>query len=268
MIRVFRSEWVKLRRPGVLFGTIGVMSAFVALANFGLFRAAGAFRRTQGPGSGRLLAELAAEGGAVRGLVATVTFLGLVSLVVFASNAGGEYRHGTLRFLLVGQPDRLRLLAGKFLALSSLATVAVAVAVVVSLLTSAWFGSMYDVDGSAWWTGAGLAHTFGTFVNVAVACITWGALGAALAIALRTSTAAIGVGVGYLLVGEAILSRAIVGPVLGTEAAWFPGEVLRAFAGGGGASSSYTRSAVLLLLYGGVTVVAAATLFRRRDVLT
>ena len=251
MTRSFLSEWVKLKRLAIIGGSAAAMSAFVMLANFGLFRAAKFGRNRPGGGQvGRVVGlQLASTTGAVRGLIGTTTLLGIVALVVFASNVGGEYRLGTLRFLLVGEPRRVRLLAGKLTALATLIAGCVAFALVVSVLSSLWFSSLFDVSRSKWFTGAGLQAMFSTYINVVIACVAWGLLGAVLALVLRASAAAIGIGIGYLLVGEAILARAIVGPLFDVKAAWFPGEVLRAFAAGGNASSSYVRAALIAAIY-------------------
>jgi hypothetical protein len=194
------------------------------------------------------------------------SLLGIVALVLFASNIGGEYKQGTLRSLLAGEPRRLRLLGGKVVALSSLVAVAVAASVVAGLLAAFGFGALFGIDSSAWLSGDGLLAGLQAFVNVTIACIGWGVLGALLALLLRTSAAAIGIGVGYLLVGEALLSRAIVAPVFDVEAAWFPGEVLRIFASGGGPGSTYLRAALLAALYVTAFAAAGATAFARRDV--
>ena len=284
MRRAFRSEWVKLSRVGMLLGTGGAMAGFVALANFGMFRVAtlqaqrfqsgggGAPGGRPGGGGGQggigFLRMIENPGGWLVGVGAATPLLGIVALVVFASNIGGEYKNATLRFLLAGEPRRLRLLAGKALALSSLVVAAVAATFVIGLLSSFAFGAMFDVESSRWLTSEGLAIAGRRLVNVSLACLGWGALGGVLAIALRTSAAAIGIGVGYLLVGEAIISRAIVAPVLDTESAWFPGEVLRIFAAGGGPASSYVRAALVALVYVAAFAAGGTSLFSRRDVLT
>jgi hypothetical protein len=278
-MRPFRSEWVKLRRPALLYGTVGAMSAAVALATFGLFRVAslqasggGAFRGGgpgRGPGAGRDLASLVAgHDGWLLGLSGATNLLGLVALVVFASNIGGEYKNGTLRFLLASEPRRLHLLGGKALALASLVAGSVGFSVLVALGCAFAFGSLFDIETSAWVSAASVGVAAKAFFNVSLACFGWGVLGGFLAVAMRTSAGAIGVGVGYLLIGETLLSRAVVAPVFNAEAAWFPGEVLAALAAGGSGASSYVRAALLALLYVGALAAGAAALFQRRDVVS
>ena len=145
-------------------------------------------------------------------------------LGVFASNVGNEYKLGTLRFLLVGEPRRLVLMAGKFLALASLAAVAVGVAVVVGVISAVLFASLFGLSTAGWFGAAGFAAIASTYLNVTLACAVWGLIGAMLAIVLRAPTSAIVIGIVYLLVGEAIVSRAIVGSMIDAQSAWFPGR--------------------------------------------
>jgi ABC-2 type transport system permease protein len=259
----------------MLLGTTAAMAGFVALANFGLLRIAAMQQRSgelgrpgmQRGGINMATAVGQADGWLV-GLRSTSTLLAVVALVVFASNVGGEYRNGTLRFLLAGEPRRLRLLGGKVVALSSLVLGAVLVTMAIGLVTAYGFSAMLDITPGPWMSGAGLVAGLQSFVNLGAAALAWGVIGGTLAIALRTSAAAIGIGVGYLLVGEAIISRAIVASVVDLGSAWFPGEVLRVVASGGSLANSYVRAVLLALLYVGAIAAAGATLFHRRDVVT
>jgi len=274
MTRAFRSEWVKLARLSMVLGTTAAMAGFVALANFGMFRIAATQLRDGQfgqPGAQRgfnLATAVSFPDGWLVGLRSTSSVLAIVSLVVFASNVGGEHKQGTLRFLLAGEPRRLRLLAGKAAALSTLVLGAVFATMLVALATALLFGTMFDVKVGPWLSGEGLRSGAEAFVNVGATSLAWGLIGGTLAILLRASAAAIGVGVGYLLVGEMIISRAIVGAVLELESAWFPGEVLNVVAAGGTPTNSYARAALLAVLYVGAIAGAGAALFHRRDVLT
>lgn len=274
MIRAFRSEWVKLRRLSLISGTLGAMAFFVVVSNFFLFRIASlppaqGPQQNRGPRGGRefLLSQVTGSGGAVRGFAGTAGIISLVVLIVFASNVGNEYKQGTLRFLLAGEPRRLRLLGGKILALASFAVVAVLGTLLIGVAAAFFFSSIFDVDNSRWWSATGLQEVASTYLNVAAAATCWGILGGGLAIALRTSTAAIGVGAVYLLLGEALLglaARAVVdfGPV------WFPGEALEALGSGGTPASSYVRAAMLAAGYLGAAALGAGAAFARRDVVT
>ena len=266
-MNAFRSEWVKLSRPSLLLGVAGSMVAAVLLATFGILRIASVQRERAGGGGGRFLAStISAPEGWLAGVNGATSLIGIAALVLFASNIGGEYKQGTLRALLAAEPRRLRLLAGKTAALATCVAGAVATALVVGFLAALAFAGMFDIDSSRWVSGQGVVAGLQAFLNIALACVGWGVLGGFLALVMRTSAAAIGIGVGYLLVGETLLSRAIVAPVFDVEKAWFPGEVLRMFATGGGAGSSYVRAALLALLYMGVLAAVGATLFARRDV--
>lgn len=266
-MNAFRSEWVKLSRPALLLGVTASMVAAVLLATFGILRVASIQRERTGGGGGRFLAAaITAPEGWLVGVNGATSLIGIVTLVLFASNIGGEYKQGTLRSLLAGEPRRLHLLAGKTAALATCVAGAVTVALVSGLVAALAFARLFDIDSSHWLSGEGVVAGLRALLNITLACVGWGVLGGFLALVMRTSAAAIGIGVGYLLVGETLLSRAIVAPVFDVEKAWFPGEVLRMFATGGGAGSSYLRAAALAVLYMGVLAAVGATLFARRDV--
>ena len=97
--------------------------------------------------------------------------------------------------------------------------------------------------------------------NLLLATVAWAAFGAVLAIVLRSAAAAIALGLGYLLVGETLLSNVWSG---GNQ--WLPRELLVALGLGGTPEVAYGRALVLTGLYVVVAISVAAILFRRRDV--
>jgi ABC-2 type transport system permease protein len=237
MLRAFRSEWLKLRRPGMALAA-GVIVGLGALSTAITITAAQATPvRRPGPGSGRpTLHELAAADGLARALERGATLLGVVALVIFAVAVAAEYSQGTLRNLLVRQPHRLRLLAGKLLATASL----VAIAVVVSLGTAAAvgfaLGAGRGIETSAWTSATGLQALATGGGDLLLATLGWGLLGAALGLILRSPALAIGVGMAYALPLETILTAA-----WSTGARWLPGQLLLALATGGSADVTSAR---------------------------
>jgi ABC-type transport system involved in multi-copper enzyme maturation permease subunit len=265
MIRSFRSEWIKLRRPGMILGGAGTIVGFAILTVVLTLTTASATPTDEGGpgGEGLTLAQLAATDGLAAILATAATFIGVVALSVFAISIASEYSQGTLRNLLVRQPRRVRLLAGKLLALASFTTLAVVVAGIAAVATALLVAPTQDISTAAWFTSAGWTALAGGLGNLLLATLGWGLLGALLALVLRTPAAAVGVGLAYALPGELLLTTA-----WSDGARWLPGQLLDALAQGGTAAVTYGSAGLLLALYGVVAMVAGTTLFARRDVAT
>ena len=259
VIRAFRSEWLKLLRPSIILGGAGAMCGFAILAVvLRLSRLGGTHI---GPGTDLTVAMVAASNGFAPLIIYTAPFLGLVSLAVCAVAVGTEYSNGTLRNLLVRQPARLRLLTGKLLALGSFVTLAVAVSYGIGLVAALLLVPGHGVSTSAWFTAGGVQSLLATAGNLLLATLAWAAYGAVLAIMLRSAAAAISLGLGYLLVGETLLSSVWSG---GNQ--WLPRVLMVALGLGGTPEVAYGRALVLTGIYVVVAIGVAAILFRQRDV--
>src|SRR5438128_1453012 len=123
MIPAFRSEWLKLWSPGVLLSG-GLMLGFAILGVvLGMARG----------GGGELSAlTLSREDGFITVMARAPTFLGIVAVGIVAYSMAQEFTNGTLRNLLVREPRRLHLMAGKALGLASFVAAAVVLAVTVA----------------------------------------------------------------------------------------------------------------------------------------
>jgi ABC-2 type transport system permease protein len=264
MIRSFRSEWIKLRRPGMILGGAGTIVGFAILTVVLTLTTASTTPTDQGgPGGGLTLEQLAATDGLAAILATAATFIGVVALSVFAISIASEYSQGTLRNLLVRQPRRVRLLAGKLLALASFTTIAVLVAGVAAVTVALLVAPAQDISTSAWFSSAGWTALGAGLGNLLLATLGWGLLGTVLALVLRAPAAAVGVGLAYALPGELLVTAAWA-----DGARWLPGQLLDTLAQGGTAAVTYGWAGLLLALYAVVAVVAATTLFTRRDVAT
>jgi ABC-type transport system involved in multi-copper enzyme maturation permease subunit len=242
----------------MILGGAGAMSGFAVLVVvLRLSRVGGAHI---GPGTDLTASMVAASTGFAALIGFTAPFLGLVALAVCAVMVGTEYGNGTLRNLLVRQPARLRLLAGKLLALGSFVSLAVVLSYAVGLATALLVPG-HGLSASAWFTSTGVQSLLSTAGNLLLATLAWAAIGAVLAIVLRSAAAAISVGLGYLLVGETLLSTVWSG-----ANQWLPRALLVALAQGGTAEVDYARALVLIGIYLVMALGVAATLFRQRDV--
>jgi ABC-2 type transport system permease protein len=146
----------------------------------------------------------------VRDLIGTGTVIGsLVGLLLAASLIGAEWQAGTFAALLTWEPRRPRVAAAKVAAvvIGSVAVAAVATAVLVGVeaLVASTHGTFSSLGQDPRLAAHFAARTWamaGRGVCV-VALVT--ALGAALALLLRHTVAAVGVAIGYLIVGEGII---------------------------------------------------------------
>jgi ABC-type transport system involved in multi-copper enzyme maturation permease subunit len=262
MLRTFISEMIRFRRTGLIGA--GIMAAFTVLVTTLTFVG---FDESTGPGpggGGRALpgtSDLAAADGLVSGLASAATMIGIVALALFAISVARDYERGTIRQLLVGEPRRALVLGGKILALVSVVAVGVTVAALGGIAAAFSLAPVAGVSTAAWTTGAAVSAASSTTVNVMVATVVWGLAGAVLAMVTRSASAAITVGIGYLLVGEQLLQL-----VWDTSSDWLVSGTLSTFTAGGTDLVSYGRSTTLLVLYAAAFATATFVLFQRRDI--
>jgi len=260
MIRAYWSEWWKIRRPGMILGGAGTMIGFAVLAV--VLMLSRLDRARGGPGADVLTAaQLATSNGFATLITISATFMGVIALAICAVAVGMEYSTGSLRNLLVRQPARLRLLAGKLLALGSFIALAVVLAYGSALATALLLAPGHGISTAAWFTTAGVQSLLSTAGNVLLATLAWGAIGAVLATVLRSTAAAIAGGLAYVLVAENLLTA-----VWSDGKQWLPGQLINALAHGGTSAVSYPSALALVGLYLVVALSAASALFRRRDV--
>ena len=145
MFKVFFAEWRKLRRPTLFFGTFiaalffnGLITSFVYLM---IDSPQG--NADRGRSVGRDVLGLAS--GSVYGFSSIGGLLGIIVLCVFAAQTAQEYTYGTLRNLLVRQPRRLVLLAGKYAAMKTFALLLALINAVVSIGISVYLSDRAKV---------------------------------------------------------------------------------------------------------------------------
>ena len=261
MLNVMRGELRKLRRPTLLISTILVVAALTALFTSIVF-----LRANSGDGNGQRgeiisPATLSQALGLVYGFKIVSFFLGITALCVFASQTAQEYTLGTLRNLLVRQPSRMKILAGKYLSMIIFAIALVFIDAVVAIGTSFGLASHAKVTTTAWFTGSAMTLLGKTFGNVMMTTIAFGTFGMILGLLFRSPISAIATGVIWSLILESIL-----GAVVSSTLKWLPGQNFDNIAQGGSDTVSYHWS---LALSGGYLLVGftiVAVLFKRRDV--
>lgn len=260
MIRSFNAELLKLRRRRVAVAASVTAIAFAVIASLTVFLSA-----TQtgggGPDRGATVASLSEAGGATQAFATGASFIGILVLVLFIANIAGEFSQGTFRTLLMRQPRRIGLLAGKMAALLVFTAGVLAVAELLTVVASLAIAPSQDVATGSWFTLAGLGDAAGDFATAMLGVCAWGSLGMALAIFVRSIPVALGIGIVWSGPFEHLTQDAWT-----AAGEWFPGLLLESLAAGGTDEVSFARALALVAIYVVVAVTTAAVVFARRDV--
>lgn len=257
IVAAFRSEWVKLKRRNLLVGT------YVGLAVAASLFAVLLFVQAPATGGGDLpsLVQLARPNGLIHGVNRAAVLLGIVAFGIAATQIASEYSLGTLRQLLVRQPRRPILLAGKFLAVVTFMLGAVLFASLVATVAAFVMAHARHVPTSAWTSSAGITDLTRALGDLLLATVGFTIFGLVVGLLFRSSVTAIIVGFAYLLPVEAVVTR-----IAPHTAAWLPGELLQAIAAGGLSTAGFARSLVLSTVYVVGAGVLATVVFVRKDV--
>ena len=261
MIRIFKSEWRKLRRPTLLLGTLGAVIFFSGLVSSLLFLL---LDSPTGNGDRGVVINrdvLSLSTGATQAFSSVGSLLGIVALCVFAAQTAQEYTYGTLRNILVRQPSRTKVLLGKFASMKAFAFLMVLVSAVVSIGISYALAGGKDVSTALWFTADGRLEIAKTFLNVTISVIGYGLFGMILGLLLRSPISSISIGVLWLLIVENI-----VGALKASTLNWLPGNLFSTIASGGSETVSYTHALTFSGAYVFVGSLIAVVLFVRRDV--
>jgi ABC-2 type transport system permease protein len=251
----FTSEWTKLRRPTLL------LSTFLGLACAASLFVVLMFSQATASGGIVTLHQLAQPNGLVIGVARASMLLGVVAFGIAAAQVASEYSLGTLRQLLVRQPRRAVLLAGKMLGTVTFLVLALCFAAVVALIVAVAAAQSRHVPTSAWFTGTGLGDLFRELGDLALAVIGYSILGMALGQFVRSAVFAVIVGFAWLVAVENIITR-----IVPSTEQWLPGASITAVASGGAEGVGYAHGMVLGAVYVVVAVAAAMTVFLRSDV--
>jgi ABC-2 type transport system permease protein len=258
--RAFSSEWVKLRRRRLWFGSYGAIAGVVVLTTV-VTIAGAATNPARHPAGTLTLAMLAQPSGLSRGLTQTGILLGAVALSIAAAQFGGEFSHGTLRNLLVRAPRRASLIAGNGLAVLSFLVGAVVVAAVVDIGAAFAMAQLRGVATGAWTSGSAMASLGEVVGDVAISVCGYAIVGMVLGVLLRSSVIAIAAGLALLLPIETIIASAVP-----STARWLPGQLLDSLAQGGSPQAGFGAALATMSIYLAGIVALALVAFTRRDV--
>lgn len=249
MIRVWKSEIRKLLRPRFIISNFAVTTILqLSLTITMMLRA-----------KGGIVQDLNRASGLFMGTKTITAFLGIISFCIFAANFAQEYNHGTLKNLLVRQPNRTLLIFGKLLALITFITVIVTIVALLSGLTEFVLAYKGHVSTAKWnFLSIDFIVPLG---NLLLATYVYGALGAALAVILRSSITSISAGLVWMLVIETLF-----GFFGKSFSKWLPGGNLANFADGGSRDLSYLHSASVTSGYAFMSIAILLLIFNLRDV--
>ncbi|PYX67973.1 MAG: hypothetical protein DMG78_26445 [Acidobacteria bacterium] len=265
MIRAFLSELLKFRRWSVLAGT-GVMivaTAFVAYLTFHQI-ASGA--------TGRELIPLIQAFPTPQGLITVIdqgrSLIIVIALIMVTANVAAEWSQGTLRNLLVREPGRLRLLAGKMLALLLFVVISAELTLAISAAFIVVAAQSQGISTVAWTSSEGIHALLSFFGNEVLCLVGISLLGMLIAVLARSVGAAVGIALAYVLVPEGIIAM-----VWQQGSQWFPIRVFNFLPGstfppavGPTPPQGYPAALLVALLWMAGFVVVSAVAFWKQDV--
>lgn len=263
MIATFRAELVRLTSRRGLFITlltivvVGLGAPAVVLASAKPARESGG----SGGGFSRSVEALSAAGGGSEIFRYAAAFGGTLVFVVFTGLFAAEQARGTYRTMLLRQPHRLRLLAGKFAALLTYAGVTLAAIEILMWFAARVEAPIGDVSTGAWASMDGFTSGLEDYVMVLAWITGYAIFGIALGVLIRSVPVALAVGIAWAGPIEHLVSDSWSG-----AREWFPGLLLEAVGNGGAGDVSVTRALLTTAVYVAVVATAVTMVFRRRDV--
>jgi ABC-2 type transport system permease protein len=260
MIAAIRAELVKLRRRRVLLIT-AVTSAVFAVGSAAVVLAAAEPAGQRVTGRGVTIASLSGAGGGTEVYTTAVSFAGTFLFVVFVGVVAVEFSRGTFRTMLMYQPRRLRLLAGKTAALLAFAAVVLAATEVLTWAAARVLAPTQDVATGSWLSADALGQAVSDYGSVLFWISGYALLGTMLAVLVRSVPVALAIGIAWAGPFEHLLQDA-----WGPSGRFFPGLLLEAFVAGGTSAVSETRAFLTVAVYALVAAVVAGMVFARRDV--
>lgn len=261
MIRALHFELIKLWRRRTVGIALAVTTVFAVGSSALLLASAEPARPGFGGGPGLTVEELADPGGGSQVFATSLAFAGFFVLVLFTGAMAAEFSRGNIRTMVLRQPARLRLLAGKLTALLASAAALLAVAEVLGWTTARLLAGGQGVDASRWTSVDALGAAAVDYATVLVWVTGYALLGTALAVLVRSVPIALAIGIAWAGPFEHILADAWSG-----ANALFPGLLLEAFVAGGRDDVSAGQALATSALYGALAAGVAGLTFVRRDV--
>jgi ABC-2 type transport system permease protein len=260
MIVAMKAELIKaLRRRVLLVASITTVLFSVGSAAIVLAAADPAGQPVAGRGV--TVASLSDAGGGSEVFTTAVSFAGTFLFVVFVGVVAVEFSRGTFRTMLMQQPRRLRLLAGKTAGLLAFGAAVLAATEMLTWTAALLLGPTQDVATSNRLTADALVQGLGDYGSVLFWMSGYAVLGTTLAVLVRSVPVALAIGIAWAGPFEHLLQDAWA-----PAGRFFPGLLLEAFAAGGTSEVSATRALLTVALYVAAAAAIAGTAFAKRDV--
>jgi ABC-type transport system involved in multi-copper enzyme maturation permease subunit len=196
------------------------------------------------------------------------SFIIVVALIIVTANLAAEWSQDTWRNLLVREPRRVRLLAGKMLALMLFVLGSMTLTLVGSSGLVLALAHAQGVQTAAWTASAGLSAWLAFWGNEVLCLIGVCLLGMLIAVLTRGTAIAVGIALAYVLVPEGIIAM-----VWQSGSRWFPIRTFYFLPGsvfppsvGPTPPQGYTAALLVALLWMTVFVVGSCVAFRRQDI--
>jgi ABC-2 type transport system permease protein len=276
VIASFRAENLKIRKRWANWILIAILLAWILLLTYLVLFLVVTLQpqSIQGPVPASVLKRRLFPENFVPTVLGAGASIGAAIMLIFgALSTASEFGWLTVQTILIQKPTRAAVLGGKLLALAG-ASLLVSVLMFAAAALASYAAVTLDGSSSSWPTWEVMLKAFGTLVlQLAV----WTAFGAFLGIAFRSAAAAIGGGLTYLFVGEALLGNLLRNTAVAKDVLKFlPGinadAVNAAFpvtirdSAGQSQLVSAGRGVVTLLVYLVVFTVFSLLIFQRRDV--
>jgi ABC-type transport system involved in multi-copper enzyme maturation permease subunit len=276
MIASFRAETLKSRKRWanwILFGILLItLLLFGYVLSYVILKHPPPNLRSQLPAS--VLIRRVFPENLLPLVLSSMSTIGAAIMIILGSlSTASEYGWLTVQTILIQKPGRLAVLLGKVLNLAIITFLVAVVALGGAALTSSLLVGI-DGSSSSWPSATELLKGFGAlWLQLAV----WTAFGMFLGIAFRSTAAAIGGGLTYLFVGEALIGQ-LLRDTPGIK------EILKFLPGvnAGAINASFpltfrepnassqlvdaTRGSITLVIYLLLFTILALIIFQRRDV--
>src|SRR5262249_29308545 len=201
-------------------------------------------------------AALSEAGGGTQVFATAVSFAGSLLFVIFVGAIAVEFSRGTFRTMLLHQPRRIRLLAGKMAALIGFAATVLAATEILTWVAARILAPSQGVATGKWLSLAGLGDGLLDFGSVLFWVAGYALLARPAAVLGPSVPVALEIGIAW------------IGPIehirqddWGPAPRFFPGLLLEAFVAGGTSAVSAGRALATIAVYAVAAAAVAAAVF-------
>lgn len=261
MIASYRASLVTLLRRRVIITTALVATVFAVGGAAIVVAAAEPVARGAGRRGSITIDALSHAGGGTEVFRLAASFAGTFLFVVFVGMTAAEFSRGTVRTMLLRQPRRVALLAGRLGAILSFAAVTLAATEIATWAAARVLAPAQGISTASWTSSAAVGAAVSDYAAVLVWITGYAVLGTTIAVLLRSVPLALGVGIAWAGPIEHITQN-----TWPTVTRLFPGLSLEAFVAGGTPDASAGRALTTVAVYTVAAAVIACVDFARRDV--